>query len=158
MKEVQRLKLRMQEMFDGEPWLDVSLLPVLRQVPACLAAKKLRPDRNSIWEIVNHLAAWKESVLRRLTVGKEITPDHNFFLPVENKSDASWQASLNALQQAHDKWMKFLEGLDENELDKIYEGNGQSWHYHIEGMIQHDAYHLGQIVLLTKLIPADNQI
>lgn len=158
MKEVQRLKLRMQEMFDGEPWLDVSLVPVLRQVSASLAAKKIRADRNSIWEIVNHLAAWKESVLRRLTVGKETTPDHNFFLPVENKSDAAWEASLHALQQAHEKWMKFLETLDDNELDKIYEGNEQIWHYHIEGMIQHDAYHLGQIVLLTKLLPTDDQI
>ncbi|KIC92587.1 DinB family protein [Flavihumibacter sp. ZG627] len=157
MKEVQRLKLRMQEMYDGEPWLDVSLLPVLRQVPACLAAKKLRPDRNSIWEIVNHLAAWKEAVLRRLTVGKETSPEHNFFLPVENKSDASWEASLKALEQAHKKWMMFLEGMEDKDLDKIYYGN-RSWHYHIEGLIQHDAYHLGQIVLLTKLIPADNQI
>ena len=141
----------MQEMFDGEPWLDVSLMPVLRQVPAAVALQRVAPGRNTIWEIVNHLVSWKEWVLRGLTVAPEHTPESNYFHPVEDPSDAAWQASLDALEAAHGKWLRWLDTLQEQDLETIYAPNGHSWHYHIHGMIQHDAYHLGQIVLLQKL-------
>ena len=42
--------------------------------------------------------------------------------------------------------------FDESDFDKIYPSNKMSYYEHIHGIIQHDAYHLGQIVLLTKLV------
>ncbi len=35
-------------------------------------------------------------------------------------------------------------------FEKIYPPEGQTYYEHIHGNIQHDAYHLGQIVMLAK--------
>ena len=37
-------------------------------------------------------------------------------------------------------------------MEKVYPNNGMSYYEHIQGIIQHDAYHLGQIVLLAKTV------
>ena len=38
----------------------------------------------------------------------------------------------------------------EKDFEKIYPGNQLNYYEHIHGIIHHDIYHLGQIVLLAK--------
>ena len=42
--------------------------------------------------------------------------------------------------------------FDDADLAKIYVNNGHTYYEHIHGIIQHDVYHLGQIVILKKLL------
>jgi hypothetical protein len=46
--------------------------------------------------------------------------------------------------------MKLLKKFKRKDLEKNYSSNGMSYYEHIQGIVQHDAYHLGQIVLLAK--------
>ena len=46
--------------------------------------------------------------------------------------------------------MDFLEQLKTDQLEQEYPVNQMTYYEHIQGIIQHDAYHLGQIVLLAK--------
>ncbi|WP_235811010.1 DUF1572 domain-containing protein [Aequorivita aquimaris] len=42
--------------------------------------------------------------------------------------------------------------LPKADFEKEYPTNKHSYYKHIHGIIQHDAYHLGQIVLLAKMV------
>ena len=151
MKESQRISGLFSNLYQGEPWIDVTLVGTLQSISYQKAAEKYK-NCNSIWEIVNHIIAWRENVLQRVQ-GKVInTPNHNYFESVHDVSESAWQTTLDNLAQSQQHWMSFLEHCNESEFDAIYPNNGLNYYEHIHGIIQHDTYHLGQIVILSKLI------
>lgn len=152
MKETQQIAKLFEDLYDGDPWIDVTILGVLKNVSPQQAAKKIAPGRNSIWQIVNHIISWRENVLLRVQGNVINTPNNNYFIEIADISETAWQQSLERLQNSQQQWITFLKHFDESDFDKIYPSNKMSYYEHIHGIIQHDAYHLGQIVLLTKLV------
>jgi uncharacterized damage-inducible protein DinB len=152
MKETQQITKLFEDLYDGDPWIDVTILGVLKNVSPQQAAKKIAPGRNSIWQIVNHIISWRENVLLRVQGNVINTPNNNYFIEIADISETAWQQSLERLQNSQQQWITFLKHFDESDFDKIYPSNKMSYYEHIHGIIQHDAYHLGQIVLLTKLV------
>lgn len=151
MKENKRIKGLFRDLYDGHPWLEVTILSTLENVPAARAAVKVHPGLNSIWEIVNHLVSWRNNVLRRVQGEVIKTPPDNYFSPVADKSEQAWADTLDRLRASQDAWLDFLEKADDSLLEGQYPVNSMSYYNHIHGIIHHDAYHLGQIVLLVKI-------
>ena len=150
MKETQRISKLFKDLFEGSPWIDVNIIDSLKNISAENAAKRVLPNQNTIWEIVNHLIAWRLNVLQRVQ-GKVIkTPANNYFEPVKNVSPIAWNNTLRRLKESQDKWLKYLDKLKAAEMTKVYLCNKMTYYEHIQGIIQHDAYHLGQISLLRK--------
>ncbi|HEX8270746.1 MAG TPA: DinB family protein [Flavobacterium sp.] len=150
MEEPQRIKQLFANLYDGNPWLEITLFETLQNISAEQAAEKKHPGRNSIWEITNHLISWRLNVLQRVT-GNEITsPDHNYIIKIEDTSDDAWKRTLENLAESQLQWTTFLDKLPESDLSNVYAPNGHTHYEHIHGIIQHDAYHLGQIVLMAK--------
>lgn len=90
-------------------------------------------------------------LLKRLKGNVISAPEDNFIGIIKDTSEESWRRSKEDLEETQQEWKDFLDGLSDKDLEMIYPGNGESYYYHIQGLIQHDAYHLGQIVLLSKL-------
>lgn len=80
------------------------------------------------------------------------TPDTNYFLPVKDTSENAWQHTLSLLEETQKRWEIFFADFSENDFSKKYPINNFTYYEHIHGILQHDAYHLGQIVLLTKAL------
>jgi len=137
-------------MYKGSPWIDVNLAGTLKHINAGVAARKISPQWNSIWEIVNHLISWRLNVLQRVQDKVIVTPANNYFAPIEDMSEGAWQQTMERLEDSQQQWMKLLKKFKKKDLGKNYPSNGMSYYEHIQGIIQHDAYHLGQIVLLAK--------
>lgn len=149
--ETQRLKQEFSQLYDGDPWIDVNLKQTLYSISAEKASRKIAEGRNSIWQILVHVVEWRRMILKRLS-GKIIpVPEDNFIREIPEISEDKWQQILNDLAQTQQDWLNFLDGLKDEVLEKTYPGNNQRFYYLIQGVIQHDAYHLGQIVLLSKL-------
>jgi len=150
MKENLRLKKAFSDLYNGDPWLDITLLGTLQKISAEQASKKPAPGVNSIWQIADHLISWRETVLQRVHGIVVPTPDHNYLLPIKDSSSKAWENTLQKLEESEKKWEVFLDGMDEEGFSKLYPANNYTYFDHIIGIIQHDAYHLGQIVLLAK--------
>src|SRR5204863_1317138 len=133
-------------------WIDSTLKGTLEPIIAEQAMKKILPNRNSIWEIVNHIISWREMVLLRLQEKEAGMPDNNFFEPVSDTSEIAWRKTLEQLHESQMQWLNFLKTMEEEDLLKINTKSKMTYYYHINGIIQHDVYHLGQIVLLAKSI------
>lgn len=150
MKETERIKKLFEDLYSGNPWLDVTLVETLAGLSAQQAAHKPDPNWNSIWEITNHLISWRENVLGRVNGQTLKTPENNYFSYVIDTSDIAWELTLKKLHNSQQAWLEFLDKMQDGEMEKIYPANEHTYADHIHGIIQHDAYHLGQIVMLAK--------
>ena len=148
MTEKERLTSLFEKLYDGEPWIDVNISSTLKSITAEQASKRVLSNCNSIWEITNHLINWRLNILQRME-GKTIkTPSNNYFEEIEIKSNQAWFNTLNQLEIAQKRWLEFLKLVRIKDFEKKYPVNNMTYYEHIQGIIQHDAYHLGQIVLL----------
>ena len=150
MEETARISKLFADLYNGTPWLEVTLVGTLEAISAEKAAEKKVATRNSIWEITNHLIAWRRNVLERVKGNTITTPQDNYIRPVNDTSDHAWKTTLEELDHSQKEWTDFLKNFSDNSLENIHPVNGITHYEHIHGIIQHDAYHLGQIVLLAK--------
>ena len=157
MKEASRIASLFEDLYNGDPWLGVTLVETLETIATEGAAKKIDVQWNSIWEIINHVISYREDVLQRVQGNISNVPDDNFFRVVTDQSDTAWKNTLLRLQDSQDEWIAFLKEVDDDELEKIYANNNASYYKNIHGIIQHDAYHLGQIVMLAKAVRASTR-
>ena len=152
MTERDRIKSLFEKLYHGDPWLDLNTVTVLADLTAAQAAERVIPNANTIWEIVNHLISWRENVLRRVQGEVIQTPASNYIEPIGDISERAWSDTLKRLAETQKAWVTFLTAFDEAQFENKYPVNQLSYYEHIHGIIQHDAYHLGQIVLLKKLV------
>ena len=150
MKETERITKLFEEIYDGDSWVGVSLVDTLKNISGEKAAKKIRSNWNSIWEIVVHIISWRDNVLQRVNGAITHEPDDNYIRPVEDPSEKEWQKVSLALKNSQEEWISFLTQMNDEDLEKIYQGNNSSYYKNIHGIVQHDTYHLGQIVILAK--------
>ena len=148
--ETERVKKLFENLYGGNPWLDITLRGTLSAIPAEKAAIKPLSGGNSIWEITNHMISWRETVLQRIQGEAIATPADNYIRPVTDLSEQAWQETLIKLDESQKQWAVFLTNFRDGALGDISPENGHTHYEHIHGIIQHDAYHLGQIVLIAK--------
>lgn len=150
--EGERMYGLFEDLYAGTPWLGVNIMSNLRTITASKAAARPLENCNTIWEIVHHMIRWRENVLKRVQDNVLETPQHNYIQEVVDTSLEAWQATLEELKNNQSDWKSFLESVTEQDLHKMYGPNRQDYYKHIHGILQHDAYHLGQIILLLKFV------
>lgn len=152
MSQANLLANELQKLFNGASWIDVNIVETLSSVTAEQASSKPFGNVNSIWEIVNHVVSWREAVLKRVQGIDFPSPGNNFFGPVSNISTLAWKETLKRLHKSQQEWSNFLMEMKEEELEKHSVTRNQTKYELISGILQHDAYHLGQIVILKKFV------
>jgi uncharacterized damage-inducible protein DinB len=151
MDERERTISLFEKLYHGRPWLEVNLVDTLANLTPAQAATKVG-RANSIWEILVHLIEWRKNVLQRVQGEVLKSPSNNYFAPIEDQSESNWQATLAQLAQTQQQWVAFLRKFDLQTLNQLYPVNQLTYYEHIQGILQHDCYHLGQMVVLAKLV------
>ena len=136
--------------YDADGWF-VCLRTALHGVTAEQAGWKPAGVDNSIHETVNHLIFWNERWLQRYR-GELNKPED-----VENKGtfksdEADWQRTLVKLWSLMDEWRDKLAVITDEKLTQFVNAEYQApWTSPLAHQNIHNAYHIGQIVLLRKL-------
>lgn len=152
MKQVELLAKEFQKLFNGASWIDVNIVATLASLNAEQAAAKPFGNVNSIWEIVNHLANWREAVLKRINGVDFPSPENNFFEPLADISPKAWTETLQRLNESQKAWSALLHKMNDSDLEEQSVQRKQTKYELISGILQHDAYHLGQVVILKKFV------
>lgn len=108
---------------------------------------------NTIATLTSHIHYYISGILNVLEGGAlDIKDKFSFdFPPI--KSQEEWDKVLNKLWQDAEKFANLTEQLTEEKLKEDFAGkNYGSYQRNIDAMIEHSYYHLGQIVLIRKLI------
>ena len=155
--EVDRIVEQLQRAYNGDAWYGPSVRDALEGVDARLAAGRPEPAAHTISEIVLHMTAWTREVTRRLRVGIAHEPEDGDWPAGAAVDEAGWTAIRAALDAANEDLVKSIAGLDDAQLqDRIGDvrdralGSGVSRYVMLHGLVQHHAYHAGQISLLKK--------
>lgn len=132
--------------------------PVLRAVGGLTSAQAAwRPSEGiqTIWQLVNHLTFWTRFVARRLggalPTGKEIDNDATFGSPGDPADVEGWARAVHELLEAYGDLHAVLGGQPDADLERPLTSRGTRAVLLVGGSVMHDAYHIGQIVLLRKL-------
>jgi hypothetical protein len=59
----------------------------------------------------------------------------------------AWQLTWNDYTLRKEAWVSFFKKFNTGDFEKIYPPNNLTYYEHIHGILQHDAYHLGQMVI-----------
>jgi uncharacterized damage-inducible protein DinB len=154
--EIDRIIDELQREHSGEPWHGSPLRQILKGVTAAGAAARPIAGGHSIWELVLHIAAWKNETRKRLSGAAASDPDEGDWPEVGETTEARWRQALAALERAHTELVAAIRRLPETQLSTPTNdprgpgGAGVPYYVLLHGIVQHDAYHAGQIALLKK--------
>jgi uncharacterized damage-inducible protein DinB len=153
MSRGQRVAESIERAVSGPVWHGPSLSDLIGDVTAEQAAQHPVAGGHSIWELVLHMTAWTEIVRQRLvsTTAIEATPEQDWPAARGGEQSAEeWRAAVQRLKDAHRELAADVALLDDSKLIGRVAGREHSVLAMVHGIIEHDAYHGGQIALLKR--------
>ena len=147
--EINRILKLFADLQHGDCWIGVNYKTALHGVDAVKAGADTAGRTNNIWQLVSHITYWRTTVVNRLTGSTNPPPFPDFLLPAE-LNEESWRQTLHDFEAAYHLLRNAIHGFAADHLDNPSPKKGQTYYQLIMGCLQHDAYHLGQIVLLKK--------
>lgn len=153
MSRGQRIAQAIERSVSGPMWHGPALADLLEDVNAEQAAAYPIKGAHSIWELVLHITAWTEIARERLagSAKADPTPEEDW-PPLHDKSEEAWRAARERLKTAHRELAEEVSGLDDAVLISRLPGKDHTALVMYHGIIEHDAYHGGQIAILKKAL------
>ena len=144
---------------EGDAWHGDPIARILDGVDTNRASARPVANAHSIWEIVRHMTAWTNEVARRLCDHPAAEPEEGDWPAPTGADEQSWRRDLSRLFEAHRRLIAMLESYsDEQLLEPTNDprnretGAGVTKYVLMHGIVQHHAYHGGQIALLKKAL------
>jgi len=149
------------EVYRGPAWHGPSVRACLRGVDHVAATWRLGPKRNTIWELVLHLAYARKWFLGRLVtkpVGKFPRKLRASWWPEmpSDQSASAWTADLELLDTFHGRLLQAIANAPASSLQRVRSGKKFTIAHELLSLAPHDTYHAGQIRLLA-LTAADSR-
>lgn len=148
----QQIAKHVRDVNFGGNWTVVSLKDALTGVTWEQAVKKV-DSLNTIAALVFHINYYVNPILRVLE-GNPINAHDKFSFDVAPINSAEdWNALITKSQTEAEQLAKAIEQFDENKLFETFV-NEKYGNYlrNFLGVIEHTHYHLGQIVLIKKML------
>ncbi len=141
-----------KEVFFGRNWSESSLKDALEGVSWQEATTKLY-DFNTIAGLTYHINYFVSAVLQvlqgdTLNASDSLSFDHP---PINNEED--WQNLKGKMFAEAERISNLIAQMPEARLSTIFsEEKYETYYRNLQGIIEHSHYHLGQIIILKKLL------
>ncbi len=146
-------RARLLDLFDraweGPSWHGPSVREALEGVSAADAAARPPGCPHSIGELVLHMAAWKRAVARRLR-GRAWSPSDAENFPAFRARD--WVRARATLAREHLALRAAVRGLRPAGLARPATAGGSVKYLQAHGVIHHDLWHAGQVMVLRRIL------
>lgn len=150
----QDLIKQLQELLHGPLWLDEHFDKKLSSISAEEAFINPLPDMHSVAELLSHLNVWLRACMDRMTGTENSLKDHspdNWKNNAQLKTDG-WEVLKEEFYALHDELIRLIETSDDAFFEKPYPGSAFTHQDILNGLIHHNAYHLGQMGLTIKFL------
>ena len=87
-------------------------MEALSGLTAKQASQRPIPTAHTIWEIAQHICAWKEIVRQRIIGNYIEATDEQDWPPVKDPGESQWEPTLARLKTAHEDLIKTISGMD----------------------------------------------
>jgi hypothetical protein len=112
---------------------------------------------HTAWELVEHMRIAQSDILEFSRDSKHVSPDWpQGYWPKTAKppSDAAWKKSIAAIKKDRDAMIKLVRNPKTDLYKKIPHGTGQNILREALLIADHNAYHVGELVFLQRVIGA----
>ena len=146
-----------REVFFGGNWTSVNLKDTLKDVTWQQATRKIH-SCNTITALVYHINYYVSAVLNVLQGGPLNAHDKYSFdhPPVQSQDD--WEKLVNKTFAEAEQFADLIENLPEDKFGETFVEEKYGIYFrNLHGIIEHTHYHLGQIVIIKKIVQAEEQ-
>lgn len=151
MREIERIDDQLERVLHGEAWHGPSLHELLVGIDATDAFARPPHLTHTIHEIVLHIIVWLDVVTRRLD-GAAFDPTAEQDWPAPETGHLAWSDVLRQLDEASTRLRGKLLELDDTALAQRVAGKPYDTYTMLHGLVQHTAYHAGQIAIVRKFV------
>jgi uncharacterized damage-inducible protein DinB len=152
--EVQSIIRNLQNVLNGNPWFGRPVYSILNEIHPVMVYTKPGGNSHSLIELLYHIITWAEFTVKRLE--KEPEPDMQDFEQQDwrliDPHIHTWTNALVQFKTAHDRIPELLRDKDDSFLKEKVDHRDYNFRFLLNGLIQHDIYHLAQIAYVKKLL------
>lgn len=147
-REPARIANQLRRIYYGNAWHGPALKEILADVSEERARAHAVAGAHSIWELALHITAWIRIARERLsaTAVRDHTAEENW-PPVTS----TWESALADLDEEERRLEEAILAFPEERLNEPAPATeAQTFYILLHGVVQHIAYHAGQIAILKK--------
>ncbi|HEX6847002.1 MAG TPA: DinB family protein [Chitinophagaceae bacterium] len=154
-KETQYIIKSFEDTLSAQPWFGRAVYEILGEIDESKVFTKPNVTEHSMIELLWHMNTWAEFILgslenRPLERMKEI--EANDWRTIDPKVH-TWKNGLEQLSTTHKKIIDILhQKTDDSFLNDIVPLRKYDFRYMLNGLIQHNIYHLGQVAYVKKML------
>ena len=143
--EIQKIINIVTHTYEKNAWHGPSVKEVLSTLTASHAGLRVGTS-HSIGELIRHMTTWRNFIIKKLEGDDsyDVSDADNFPAP------GNWREAVQQLEKSQVKLIEMLEKTPDSLLDQRVPGREYKYFTMLHGIIHHDLYHLGQIVLIKK--------
>lgn len=153
-KEIQYIISTLQKTLDGEPWYGRPVVAMLEEIDPAMAYKKPAANSHSLADLLFHMNSWAEFTLRRLEGDEQ--KDDTYFDKIDwraiDPAVHTWQEGLKQFTNFNQQIISILQQKDDHFLKEMVDFREYNFRFLLNGYIQHNIYHVGQVAYLKKLL------
>ena len=143
-----------KETWEGDPWFGRNAKALLGEVTEDIAMQKPN-GQHSILELVWHMCNWREFTIHCLQPSSNVSLKHFEALDwrlLDHTNLSLWKEGLQRLDATHTELLSLLQQQSDTVLEQPVSERNYNFRKLLNGIIQHDIYHLDQIAFLVKLL------
>ena len=144
--ETEKIVSLLKRSFDKGAWHGPSVRETLSTITSETSSNRLA-NTHSIIELVLHMTAWRNFVISKLE-GKDykVTDEMNF------PKSTDWSKAVKELEESQGKLLALVESFPVEKLSELVPHPNAKYTFYtmLQGIIHHDLYHAGQIILISK--------
>lgn len=144
--ETEKIVSLLKRSFDKGAWHGPSVRETLATITSETSSSRLH-NTHSIIELVLHMITWRNFVISKLE-GKDykVTDEMNF------PKSSDWLKAVKDLEESQTKLLALVETFPVEKLSELVPHPNAKYTFYtmLQGIIHHDLYHAGQIILISK--------
>lgn len=151
LKALTQSVLKQLDDFDnGDSWVTDKVGKKIFALSSSIAFKKIANHTHSVAEQVAHVIAWRNFVVQKLT------GNNNFDIEDNSSADwpepAEWKKLETEFETCHQNLLTAIKNFPDEKWHSTVPLRSYSFLYLINGIVEHDYYHFGQINSLLAAI------
>lgn len=139
----ERVVKQLSDFYDGNSWVTENIKKKIFSLSNDVAMKKVQGNTHSIAELVCHTNSWRNFVLQKLTGNDSYDIEDNS--AADWPSPPDWNTICKEFETCHLDLINAIKSFPVEKLNDTVPGRSYSFIYMLNGIVEHDYYHAGQM-------------
>lgn len=153
-KETQSIIKSFETILSGQPWFGRGVYELLEEADEAKIYTKPNNNSHSLAELLWHMNTWAEFTLASLenrSIEEMKAIEAIDWRDIDPKTH-TWKKGIEELRTTHNKIIELLNQKDDSFLSEIVPTRKYNFRFLLNGLVQHNIYHLGQVAYVKKLL------